>query len=189
MGKLVKNKTATVKTKSGRDYAYNYVDLATIDDYLDEQGLAYDQEVEIVTNQNGDLVGQFIMTQRYTKGEDGALTEWGKPKRGLPLDTSKDSDIQATGSRVTYLRRYSVAMAFGLAPADDDGQQAMPKKAERTTEVLDRPATDSQIKILRDNIDGEAVKSGLEYYKKSAITDLTLKEASLIIKKIRAMEQ
>jgi len=43
------------------------------------------------------------------------------------VEMDKKRDIQAIGSYITYLRRYSLLSIFNLAPEDDDGVSALEK--------------------------------------------------------------
>lgn len=190
MPTVAKTKTAKVKTKSGYDFEYGYVDLATIDKYLEENNLAYDQFIEVMENKfTGGVIAQFIMTQRYKIKDDGTLEKWGEPMRGLPFDIPAGLDIQGIGSRTTYLRRYSVSMAFGLAPEDDDGQSAMPKEKPQAkatpakTKAKAINATEAQLKKIKENADNAIVVNALAYYQKE-IDKLTVKEASTIIARL-----
>lgn len=113
---ITKNRTAKIPTKSGKEYSYTYTDLASINKWLDENGLDYYQEIE--TNEmNGK---DYIMTYRYINGE------WEeKPKRGCQVVdsilTGNSNPVQQYGSSLTYCRRYSLCLAFGLAMEDNDG--------------------------------------------------------------------
>ncbi len=193
MPTLQTTKTAKVKTKSGYDYEYHYVDLADIDKYLTEHNLAYDQELEVVKDNEGKIVGTFVMTQRYKVKEDGSYEEWGKPKRGLPYSPSTNLSIQEVGSYTTYVKRYSACMAFGLATEDDDGKSANDKQKAKTTpaKAKEVPAktkvvgiTEVQIKKIKENEDDPIVKNALAYYKKKTIQELTVREASTIIMRL-----
>ena len=113
---ITKNRTAKIPTKSGKEYSYTYTDLASINKWLDENGLDYYQEIE-TNEQNGK---DYIMTYRYINGE------WeDKPKRGCQVVdsilTGNSNPVQQYGSSLTYCRRYSLCLAFGLAMEDDDG--------------------------------------------------------------------
>lgn len=113
---ITKNRTAKIPTKSGKEYSYTYTDLASINKWLDENGLDYYQEIE-TNEQNGK---DYIMTYRYINGE------WeDKPKRGCQVVdsilTGNSNPVQQYGSSLTYCRRYSLCLAFGLAMEDNDG--------------------------------------------------------------------
>lgn len=109
---ITKNQTANV----GK-YSYQYVDIAQIHEYLEENGMKYYQEIE-TSEINGK---DYIMTYRYIDGE------WEeKPKRGCQVTEATlmgvNNPAQQQGSAITYARRYSLLMAFGLATEDDDAQ-------------------------------------------------------------------
>lgn len=113
---ITKNRTAKIPTKSGKEYSYTYTDLASINKWLDENGLDYYQEIE--TNETNGK--DYIMTYRYINGE------WEeKPKRGCQVVdsilTGNSNPVQQYGSSLTYCRRYSLCLAFGLAMEDNDG--------------------------------------------------------------------
>ena len=90
--------------------------------------MKYYQEIE--TNETN---GQdYIMTYRFINGE------WEeKPKRGCKVVDATLQGIknpaQEQGSALTYARRYSLLMAFGLATDDDDGASLTISKEEITT--------------------------------------------------------
>lgn len=97
----------------------------------------------------------------------------------------KDNTIQAYGSTLTYLRRYSYCALVGVAPSgdDDDGERAMSRapspqalKARPVTPVIDY-ISDSQCEEILDMIagDDELLAKVLQ---KGKITDLKLLEKS-----------
>ena len=78
--------------------------------------MKYYQEIETAPNGY-----DYVLTYRYI---DGKWEE--KPKRGCRVVDAVLSGIknpaQEQGSALTYARRYSLLMAFGLATEDDDAQ-------------------------------------------------------------------
>ena len=110
---IKKNQTAEVSTKSGSKYSYQYVDIAQIHEYLEENNMSYYQFIDRI---DGD---DYIMTVKINA----------EGKESLPLRGSRvvdatlfgnDNPAQKQGSALTYARRYSLLMAFGLATEDND---------------------------------------------------------------------
>lgn len=113
--KITKNQTAEVKTKTGSNYSYQYVDIAQIHDYLESINARYIQEVKRIDQDD------YIMTKRCfnDKWED----EWLQGCRVVDATLmGVNNPAQQQGSAITYARRYSLLMAFGLATEDDDAQ-------------------------------------------------------------------
>ena len=113
MATIKKNQTAEVNTKSGNKYSYQYVDIAQIHEYLEENNMSYYQFIDRI---DGD---DYIMTVKVNA----------EGKESLPLRGSRvvdatlfgnDNPAQKQGSALTYARRYSLLMAFGLATEDND---------------------------------------------------------------------
>jgi hypothetical protein len=102
------------KGKVNPAFRSNYADLASVIEAvqpLHDNGLAYSQLVAV----DGDIVGVRTVL-RHVSGQTldcGSMTA-----------RAKDASAQAIGSALTYLRRYSLMTACGIASADDDGQGA-----------------------------------------------------------------
>ena len=107
----------TILNKNSEGYGYKYTDIAEIHKYLEENNMKYYQEI-----QTSEINGfDYIMTYRFINGK------WEeKPKRGCKVVDATLQGIknpsQEQGSALTYARRYSLLMAFGLATDDDDAQ-------------------------------------------------------------------
>lgn len=116
-------------TKNRNGYGYKYTDLAQIHEYLEQNGMKYYQEIE--TNVcNGE---DYIITYRFIDGK------WeDKPKKGCRVVNAtlngKSNPAQEQGSALTYARRYSLLMAFGLATEDDDAQSLTKPKTQLISE-------------------------------------------------------
>lgn len=109
-----KSKTANVPTKSGKNYQYQYTTLAEVlgivRPALQEHGLGLRQSI------GTSEAGLTLRTEVFDEDADMTLDE-------RPVYENKDP--QGFGSYETYMRRYSLLTAFGLAADDDDGQAAV----------------------------------------------------------------
>lgn len=99
--------------KNAKGYGYNYTDLAEITKLLDENGISYYQYIEPRDGHD------YVMT--VVVDEKGVSS---MPYRGARIVeaklSGKDNPVQAYGASLTYARRYSLLMVFGLATTDDD---------------------------------------------------------------------
>lgn len=105
-----KGKTASIPTKNGGSYQYQYADLpdvlGAVRPVLNANGLAVAQVL------GGDADSVSVTTRIYHAS--GHVEEFG------PLTLPSGGTDQAAGSAVTYARRYGLAAALGIAPDEDD---------------------------------------------------------------------
>lgn len=136
-----KSKTATVPTKSGKSYTYHYESLDQVLEcvrpHLTENGLGLAQSQQW----KGSERGYVLVTAIFDSNEELLLDE--RPMLQF-------TDAQSAGSWETYMRRYALRSAFGLAGEDDDG--AATKGATQAPKRQPRPkkATPSQIAAIND---------------------------------------
>lgn len=115
-----------------------YADFAAIaravDPIISRHGLSY----RFRTNQTDRISVTCILSHRDGHSEETTLS-------GPPDASGSKNAIQAIGSTLTYLQRYSLVQALGLAAAnDDDGRSAGKVDVER--------AAPESVQALRDKI-------------------------------------
>lgn len=110
-----KSNKATVPTKSGKTYTYNYESLdqvlAAIRPALMAHGIGLTQPMDW-----NEVTGCWVLRTVVFDAEER-----------LELDVRPvypTADAQTSGSFETYMRRYALRSAFGLCGEDDDGQVA-----------------------------------------------------------------
>ena len=110
-----KSNKATVPTKSGKTYTYNYESLdqvlAAIRPPLMAHGIGLTQPMDW-----NEVTGCWVLRTVVFDAEER-----------LELDVRPvypTTDAQTSGSFETYMRRYALRSAFGLCGEDDDGQVA-----------------------------------------------------------------
>jgi len=107
-----------ILNKNKEGYGYCYTDLAEIHRYLEQNNMRYYQYIERI---DGD---DYIMTVPQEK-IDGKWFDWNVRKGCKVVNATlngKSNPAQEQGSALTYARRYSLLMAFGLATEDDDAE-------------------------------------------------------------------
>lgn len=119
---LKKNQTADIPTKNGNKYSYQYVDIAQIHEYLENNNMRYYQYIDTC-----DVNGQdYIYTVPIVNDKELPA------RRGCRVVDATlmgvNNPAQQQGSAITYARRYSLLMAFGLATEDDDAQSLSTQK-------------------------------------------------------------
>lgn len=105
---------ADILSKNKEGYGYKYTDISEIHRYLEQNGMSYYQYIDRINDDD------YIMTVKIVDGKELPAI------RGSRVVQATLSGIknpaQEQGSALTYARRYSLLMAFGLATDDDDAQ-------------------------------------------------------------------
>lgn len=174
---IKKGNTATINTKNGYSYSYTYTDLAQIHAYLEQNNMKYIQQIKRIENED------YVMTRRCidNKWED----EWLQGARVTQATLQSNNPAQEQGSALTYARRYSLLMAFGLATEDDDANSLTPNKQGEPR--ADKPASEKQISVIQNEIKKrrnakEIYNDILNGYNITKLEALTMSQASSVIK-------
>lgn len=130
---IAKRRTASFTMKDGGNKSYNYEDMAiiaeTIDPILSKYGLSYRYRS---TQEGLTVTVTCIISHKDGHFEETSLSAANDP-------SGNKNAIQAIGSAISYLQRYSLKLALGLAAAkDDDAKQADfdPISPEQLDELL-----------------------------------------------------
>jgi hypothetical protein len=143
---ILKNRLVDYASTDGKSRTtYRHEDLGeiarTVDPILARHGLSY--RFLTTSEINQPISVTCIVSHRDGHSERNMLT-------GPRDDSGKKNAIQQMGSTITYLQRYTLKAALGLAAsADDDG-----KTSEESSDFI----TDDQVMELRDlilSVDGE----------------------------------
>lgn len=159
--KITKNQTASV----GK-YSYQYADIAQIHEYLEANNMSYYQYVERI---DGD---DYIMTVKIINGEEKPALRGARVVDATLIGVNNPAQQQ--GSALTYARRYSLLMAFGLATEDDDAQSL-------STEKEDKKATPKQVEVLKKYYTGENLDKLLKANGLEKLEDISMTKASELI--------
>lgn len=139
---IKKNQTAEIPTKAGSKYSYQYVDIAQIHEYLELNNMRYYQFIKRIENDD------YIFTQKL-KLETNKWVNDGEALQGCKVVDATlmgvSNPAQQQGSALTYARRYSLLMAYGLATEDDDAQSLTKPKGDLKVEIKTKEQAENYI--------------------------------------------
>lgn len=120
--------TATIEMKSGGEFSYKYADIADVVKVSRPMLAKYGLVALTPVHAHGDGLACTVIIL-HTSGERLDLG---------PFPFPHGRDARATGSMVTYHRRYALIAALGMAAGgDDDGATAAPAPREALPKPLD----------------------------------------------------
>lgn len=136
-----KSRSVTVAHKGGGQHSYDYADIADVVK-LTRPVLSHHGIVALTpVHDHGDGLACTV-TLLHTSGERLDLG---------PFPFPRGHDAQATGSMVTYHRRYALIAALGMAAGDDDDGAAASKPAPQPAFVWTAGAVKARlIELLGD---------------------------------------
>lgn len=165
--------------KNAVGFGYKYTDISQIHEWMENNNICYYQYVEVIDGND------YIMTVPIIMGEVQ------EPRRGCRVVNAtlsgKSNPAQEQGAAITYARRYSLLMAFGLATVDDDAEclTREPSK-KRSTSLPGYPDRDSMIQVIRKHYpDGsEDLQALLKHFKADSIENLKQEQIAVIFEKV-----
>lgn len=114
--------------KNAKAYKYNYTDLAEITKLLKQNNIEYYQYIE--PYEGNDYIMTVIVDPETHESQTVRGCKVIEPRAGM-----SDNPAQQYGAAITYARRYSLLMAFGLATVDDDGASLRESKPATIKEI------------------------------------------------------
>jgi len=162
---ILKNRLVSHETKTGGTKSYQHEDLAgiakVVDPILGKYGLSY--RFRTTSELNQPISVTCIVSHRQGYSEENTLHA-GRD------DSGNKNSIQAIGSTLTYLQRYTLKAALGLAAAhDDDGKKADAKPDEF---ISDEQIAELTALIEETKID---INKFLAVEKVESLADITVK--------------
>lgn len=173
---ILKNKLVDYASTDGKSRTtYRHEDLGeiarTVDPILAKHGLSY--RFKTVSEINLPICVTCIVSHREGHSETNTLSG---PRDG----SGKKNDLQQMGSTITYLQRYTLKAALGLAAAaDDDG---------RSSDGGPETITDDQVGELVELMDsvGADKPRFLKFYQIEALADLPAARFGEAIERLNA---
>jgi len=176
MPRITKSRKVDFTTAKGRTN-YQYEDLETImsliSPVLSANGLSVRYRTSAEPNQP--ITVTCIISHRMGHSEENTLMA-GKD------DSGNKNSIQAIGSTVTYLQRYTLKAALGLAAAaDDDGGKS------GQTHDDDKTITEAQQSVIRDLIEqGKLeIEQFCQFWKIEAIAEIPVSKFNEVVASLR----
>lgn len=147
---ILKNRSVGFESKKigAASTNYKHEDLAQIarqvDPVLAEFGLSY--RFRTTSEPNAPVVVTCVVSHRDGHSEENTLAA-GRD------DTGNKNSIQAIGSTITYLQRYTLKAALGLAASNDDDGRAAGKAEEVPAVIDEKQVGELQRRIVETDTD------------------------------------
>lgn len=164
--------------KNAQGYGYNYADLSSVLNLLrpllQKNGLSIAQPV---SGDSGTITITTMLMHSSGQYISSGVT--------ITIDVSnkKMNSLQAAGSTITYLRRYSLMSLIGLAATDDDGKSG--------GEHIDNERKELVTMIVAHSLDNgpsqEIIQKAFQHYGVRNAEQLTTAQLQTIINRINAL--
>lgn len=182
--RVVKNKKAgfeSKKTGEATSYSYETLDAlsAAIDPVLHKHGLSYRYTSKIDA---GQIVVTCVVSHAEGHKEETTL-------QCSPDTSGAKNSVQAIGSAVTYLQRYTLKLALGISASADDDARAV------DTPEMDMAITAEQFQELRTMIDETKADETamLAYVKAESMESMNLRQyaraKAALVQKLRKIKK
>lgn len=172
---IIKNRTVDFTGKTGIRTHYKHEDLAeiarTVDPILAKHGLSY--RFRTMSPVNEPITVTCIVSHRDGYSEENSLV-------GPRDDSGNKNPLQSIGSTISFLQRYTLKAALGLAASnDDDGKSA--GQSEDEGPISGEQAT--HIRKLAEET-GTALDKFCAYFNIEAVPDLPASQFDRAIKSL-----
>lgn len=161
---ILKNRHVDFTGKTGIRTNYKHEDMGeiarTVDPILAKHGLSYRFRTELESS--GAVKVTCIVAHREGHAEENALTA-GRDESG------NKNNIQAVGSTITYLQRYTLKAALGLAASNDDDGRSHSRGDEDDT-LISTEQRDELLALIEETATDVALFC--KYYKIEAVPGL-----------------
>jgi hypothetical protein len=173
---IAKSKKVDFTTQKGRTN-YQYEDLAiiarTIDPILTKYGLSYRFRTETTA---GTVTVTCIVSHRDGHSEENSLS-------GAHDQSGNKNSIQAVGSTITYLQRYTLKAALGLAASHDDDGGKADKPVDDGKKI-----TEAQTSVIRELVEKAQLDTDIfcQRWQIEDITDVPMGKFNEVVRSLRA---
>lgn len=145
--------TGALKDSANPFFKSKYADLASVWDACRDQLAANGLAVVQINGNDSDRITVTTMLVHSS----------GQWVRGVCSAKPAKDDAQATGSVITYLRRYGLAAITGVAQIDDDANAATGKKSEEprtmiTPDPVDQEKVFKAVVWFKEMIDADGIE-------------------------------
>jgi len=171
--KIAKNKKVHYSTAKG-NVDYSHATLANVVEQITKELSKHGLSAAWSTKQNGAVTVTCKITHALGHSEETSLT-------AKDDDTGSKNSIQALGSTITYLERYTLLAATGLATYDQDDDGAV---------VNSTPINENQLSAMLDILDNlpNATDKKVKFLKYMAVESLNKIQAKDYEKGMQALK-